>query len=185
MKQIPRRAVLLITDETLLRWFPPLRYCWALKGEQAKVPVSGRNAKRVLFGALNPRTGHCLLRRGSNLRQPDFQAFLRQLRHCYGGRAIWLLLDEAPHHTAGRSQQLAAQLEIQLIWLPKQCPELNPMDHLWRELKKDLLANYQFPTIDQAAECAINWILKLTPRQRLRKAGVLSNTFWLKGYLSK
>jgi transposase len=177
---MPAGAVLLIEDETLLRWFPPLRYCWARKGEQARVPITGRNAKRVLLGAINPRTGHRILRRGLNLRQPDFQAFLRQLRRCYAGRQIWLLLDEAPSHTAGQSQQLAAQLDIRLIWLPKQCPELNAMDQLWKEVKDEIVANHQFESIDQAAESAENWILQLSHRQALRKAGVLSKNYWLK-----
>jgi hypothetical protein len=35
-------------------------------------------------------------------------------------------------HTAGTSQDLAARLNIRLIWLPTRSPELNPMDHLWR-----------------------------------------------------
>ena len=32
-----------------MRLFPPLRATWALKGRQAVVPITGRNAKRVLF----------------------------------------------------------------------------------------------------------------------------------------
>ncbi|WP_404294826.1 hypothetical protein ACD578_26385 (plasmid) [Microvirga sp. RSM25] len=40
---------LLCLDWTLLRLFPPLRATWALKGRQAVVPITGRNAKRVLF----------------------------------------------------------------------------------------------------------------------------------------
>jgi len=56
---MPAGAVLLIEDETILRLFPPLRACWALRGEQAVVPITGQNAKRVLFGVINPRTGLC------------------------------------------------------------------------------------------------------------------------------
>ena len=47
--------MLLILDATVLRWFPPLRSVWAFRGEQAAVRITGRNAKRVLFGAINPR----------------------------------------------------------------------------------------------------------------------------------
>ena len=47
---------LLCLDWTLLRLFPPLRATWALKGTQAVVPITGRNAKRVLFGAIDLRT---------------------------------------------------------------------------------------------------------------------------------
>lgn len=30
---------------------------------------------------------------------------------------------------------LAGRLDIGLMWLLNQCPELNPVDHLWRELR--------------------------------------------------
>src|SRR5204863_2746 len=50
--------VLLCTDWTLLRLFPPLRAAWAPKGRQAMVPITGANAKRVLFGAINLHTAH-------------------------------------------------------------------------------------------------------------------------------
>lgn len=180
---MPPGAVLLFEDETVLRWFPPLRYTWALRGEQAVVPITGRNAKRALFGALNPRTGHRLVLRRLRQRQEDFQAFLRYLRQHYPGRPIWLLLDKAPGHDAARSQQLAARLGIVLVWLPKQCSELNAVDHLWKELKRLIAANRQFRTIEEEAEHAERWLLGLTPRETLRKAGVLSGNCWLKDFL--
>jgi hypothetical protein len=73
---MPRNAVLLFLDETILRLFPPLRFAWAFRGEQAEVRISGRNAKRVLFATINPRTGHRLILRRSRMRQEDFQIFL-------------------------------------------------------------------------------------------------------------
>jgi|SRR5215510_3194447 len=115
------KATPLYVDEIIVRLFPSLRACWALRGAQAVVPITGRNAKRTLFGALNSRTGHRILMRAEHCRQGDFQACLRLLRHCYQGRKIWLLLDEAPCHTAILSRVLAAQLDIIFVWLPKQC----------------------------------------------------------------
>lgn len=180
---MPAGAVLLIVDATTLRWFPPLRYTWAFQGEQAVVPITGRNAKRVLFGAINPRTGHRLVLRRLRQRQEDFQAFLRYLCQHYPGRPLWLLLDKAPCHDAVRSQQLAARLGVVLLWLPKQCSELNSVDHLWKELKRLIAANRQFRTIDLEADYAEQWFLGLTPREALRKAGILSEDFWLKDFL--
>lgn len=180
---MPAEAVLLFTDATILRWFPPLRYTWAFRGEQAQVRITGENAKRVLFAAINPRTGHRLILRRFRQRQDDFQAFLRSLRHHYGGRPLWLLLDKASCHQAGGSQRLAARLGVTLLWLPKQCPELNPQDHLWRELKRLIVANRQFRTIDEEATEAEHWFLGLTPGTALRKAGILSGDFWLKGLM--
>jgi DDE superfamily endonuclease len=59
-----------------------------------------------------------------------------------------LLLDEALGHRAILSQVLAAQIDIVLVWLPKQCSEHNAMDQLWKEFKGDLAANRQFKNID-------------------------------------
>lgn len=179
---MPAGAVLLIVDETILRLFPPLRACWALRGEQAVVPITGQNAKRVLFGVINPRTGRRILMRARGMRQEAFQTFLHLLRRRHPGRPIWLVLDEASCHTARASRQLAAQLDITLVWLPKQCSELNSMDHLWRELKGKIAANRQFADIDEAALHAENWVLGLTKAQALRKSGVLSKNFWLKDF---
>ncbi len=87
MKHLPPQAVWLLEDETILRLFPVLRRAWSLRGEQAGVPITGNNAKRVLFGTLNPRTGHRIGFRWLNMRHESFQAFLRFLRHSYPGRA--------------------------------------------------------------------------------------------------
>jgi DDE superfamily endonuclease len=175
--------VLLGEDETGLRLFPVLRRAWALQGEQAHVAITGCNAKRVLFGAINLRTGHRIILRRPNMEQVHFQAFLRLLREAYPGHRIALLLEEAPSHRAAKSQSLAADLDIELIWLPKQCAELNAMDQLWRELKGHISANYQYPTIEEHAAAAEQWLRSLTPTEALRKAGIRSKNFWLKSFI--
>ena len=179
---MPSRAVLLAEDETTLRFLPPLRAAWAPRGQQAHVPISGHNAQRTLFGALNVRNGRRVLLRRAHACAADFQAFLRHLRHDHyrSGQPIWLLLDLAPCHVAAGSLALAAELNITLLWLPRQCSELNAMDHLWRHLKADLAANRQRPNIEALAEQAETWILALSPQQTLRKAGLFSKNCWLK-----
>ena len=179
---MPADTVLLFEDETVLRLFPVLRRAWALPGEQAKMGITGRNAKRVLFGTINLRTGHRIIQRSANLRQAHFHTFLRRLRRCYPGRPIGLLLDRAPSHLAAQSQALAKQLDIVLIWLPKQCPELNAMDQLWRALKSNIAANHQYRDIEEHAALAETWIMFLTRTEALRKAGILSKDFWLKSF---
>jgi hypothetical protein len=180
---MPVGAVLLAQDETILRLFPVLRRAWSLRGEQAKVYITGRNAKRVLFATINLRTGHRVVLSRARMRQEDFQEFLRLVRRRYGSRPVWMLLDEAPCHKAKRSLALAAQLDIGFIFLPKQCSELNAMDQLWKELKGQISANYQFASIDQHARQAEEWLMSLTNRKALRKAGRLSKSYWLRSFL--
>ncbi len=176
----PPSAVLLFEDETIVRLFPHLRRAWSLRGQQATVAITGRNDKRVLFGAINLGTGHRILLRQRSMCQQGFQAFLHRLRRCYLGRPIWLLLDKGGLHTAPKSRTVAEALDITLVWLPKQCPELNAMDHLWRSVKADVSANYQFTDIEEHTDFAENYVLKLSNRQALCKAGILSKNFWLK-----
>jgi transposase len=179
---MPIDAVLLFEDETLLRLFPVLRRAWALRGEQARVGITGRNAKRVLFGAINPVTGHRIIQRSPSMRQEHFQDFLRLLRRSYPGKPIWLLLDEAPCHIAAKSRALAERIGTVFVWLPKQCSELNAMDQLWRDMKSNISANHQYSNIDEHAEFAEDWIMFLTRTEALRKASVLSDDFWLKSF---
>jgi hypothetical protein len=88
--------VLLCCDWTLLRLFPPLRAAWALKGTQATVPITGANAKQVLFGAINLRTAPRVVLIRPRAGAADAQAFLRELRCRYRtAGTIWLLADRA------------------------------------------------------------------------------------------
>ena len=175
---------MLFIDWTLLRLFPPLRAAWSRQGEQALVPITGQNAKRVLFGAINLHTGHRVVLIGKRAGGTEARAFLEKLRYCYrqAGR-IWLLLDRASAHTNDQTLRLADELRIELVWLPKQWPELNAMAQLRKERKRLIAANRQATSIDALAEEAADWILSLGTPEALRKAGILSPHFWLKRLL--
>ncbi len=145
------------------------------------MPITGRNAKRVLFGTINLRTAHRTVCVARNARAPAVRAFLCDLRRRYRrAGTIWLLADRASGHTATATLALAARLRIQFLWLPKQAPEFNAMDQLWRELKRLVAANRQASSIDALADEAARWTLGLTTREARRKAGMLSQHFWLR-----
>lgn len=179
----PAHSVVLAQDETDLLLFPPLRACWSRRGEAKKVVLSGRNEKRVIFGALNLCTGRRVFLVAERNRQGDFCSFLRLIRTHYRGRHVMLLLDSNPSHEARASELLAEQLGIELVWLPKRSPELNPMDTLWGQAKDRISANRQRATIDQQVDLFLTFLRGLSNQQALRTAGVLSKSFWLKDVL--
>ena len=145
-----------------------------------EVPISGANARRVVFGTINLATGHRLFLARPRQRGIDFQAFLRVIRRHYPGRPVALVLDEDPSHTARASQELAIWLGITLLWLPKRCPELNGMDHLWGHGKDHVCANRQYPGIDAEVERFIEFLQSLSNQEALEQAGIRSDDFWLK-----
>lgn len=138
----------------------------------------------MIFGAINLRTGRHVLVVHNRQRGQDFSSFLRELRRRYPTRPLVLLLDEDSSHTARASQKLAADLEIRLLWLPKRCPELNPMDHLWRAVKRDVCANRQDANVDLTTARAVRYVRRLTRHDVLVKAGARSAHFWLRRALS-
>src|SRR6266478_1996528 len=112
LKNLPPRSVTLVEDETDLLLFPPLRAAWALRGQPAPVPISGANAKRVVFGVLNMQTGNRLLWALLRHRAADFQEFLEVVRWYYRSWHVAMVLDEDSSHTAQGSQNLAKQLNM-------------------------------------------------------------------------
>src|SRR5262249_52115616 len=124
--------------------------------------------------------GHRLLLAREHQRQGDFQAFLELLAEHYRGWRPWLLLDGDSSHTANASVALAQRLHVGLLWLPKRCPELNGMDHLWGHANDQVCANNQDPSIAPLAAAFIRHIQSLHPLDAKRKAGFLSDHFWLR-----
>src|SRR5262245_41343597 len=183
IRELPPRSVVLAQDETDLLLFPPLRAGWAKRGEPAQVRLSGRNARRVIFGAMNLRTGTRLFVPRPKGRSGDFQAFLAEVRSHYGGWHVALLLDEDPCHTAQASA--AAAEGMTLLWLPKRAPQLNPMDTLWGQGKDVISVNKQYLPIDEQVDRFLCHLRGLSNQEALHTSGVLSANFWLKRALSK
>lgn len=152
-------------------------------GQPREVLLSGRNARRVLFGAMNLRTAHRLFLVRERQRAVDFQAFLRVVHDSYRGWHVALLLDEDPSHTAAGSVRLASGFDIDLLWLPKRSPQLNPMDTLWGQAKDVISADWQYPDIDKHVECFLNHVEGLSAWEALDTAGVYSPSFWLRDLL--
>jgi DDE superfamily endonuclease len=174
--------VVLAQDETDLLLFPPLRAAWSKRGEVARVWLSGRNARRVIFGAMNLRTGTRLFVPREKGRSGDFQAFLAEVRSHYRGWHVALLLDEDSCHTAKASVRQAEGMT--LLWLPNRSPKLNPMDTLWGQGKDVISANAQHSTIEEHVNRFLDHLGGLTNQEALHRSGVLSGKFWLKGVLS-
>jgi transposase len=167
-------------DETIITETPPLYHCYGRLGEQVSVLVTGEHhAKRILHGALNVKSGEVLLFITDVWNHTTHQIFLRMIRRHWRGWHLVLFEDRGSPHTAAASLRQAKALNIEVRFLPRATPELNAMDHLWRHVKGRGLANRATTSIDKAADDACQYLLAMSRRERLQKAGVLSGNFWL------
>ncbi len=178
-----KRTVLLALDETILTETPPLRIAWGKRGQQISVPITGNRGKRVLYGALNLRSGKLELASSLRWAQEDFQLLGQQVRRRWRGWRIVLFLDRGSPHTARGSRPLAKARGIELRFLPTACPELNPVDHLWRHLKQDVLGNCGLQNVTTALERSLAYLQRLSPEDCRRKAGLLAPGCWLRKVL--
>jgi transposase len=169
----------LAEDETDILLFPLTRAGWAIRGSQTKVPISGKNDKRTLFGVINIRTGNRLYLERRYQKGEDFRMFLRHVRAHFRSQPIMMLLDEDSSHTAKVSIALADKLQIHMLFLPKRSPKLNPMDHLWRSVKKEISSLHQYHDINEHLLYFLEYLEQMSNEEALRKAGVLSAKFWI------
>src|SRR5918992_6357331 len=169
-----RRTVILMLDETIICETPPLYCYYGRIGEQVCVPITGNRAKRILHGTINVRSGEVVLLITEEGVQETHQYFLSMIRSHWRGWQIVLFEDRGSPHTAEGSRELAKRLGIEVRWLPRATPELNAMDHLWRQVKGRALANRPTRSIDDSADAACRYIIEMSRRERLKAAGVLS-----------
>lgn len=166
-------------DETIITETPPIYNCYSRKGEQANIPVTGNRAKRILHGVINIESGEVLLLITWEWVQETHQYFLEMIRSHWRGWNIVLFEDRGTPHKAEDSLELAADLGIEIRLLPRATPELNAMDHLWRFVKGSALADRPTVSIDDSADAACRYLLEMSRRERLQKAGIFSGNFWL------
>jgi transposase len=169
-----------------VREFPPLRAAWAKRGQQQVVVLSGRNARRVIHGALNAANGDLVTAIHARSRTDECCAFVQTLGRHHLNVPKLLIWDNAPSHHPKRVQEAAEAANITIVWLPFRSPELNPIEDLWRLSKAVVAANRSYrvdqegESVQQVAEQAVGYLDTLTPLDRLRCSGLLGSKFqWL------
>jgi transposase len=166
-------------DEVIVTETPPLYSCYGRIGQQVSIPITGSRAKRILHGVINVCSGAVLLLITDLWNEHTHQFFLEMVRTCWRGRRIILFEDRGTPHTAEESLETAASLGIELRFLPRATPELNAMDHLWRFVKGQALADRSTRSVDKSADAACQYLLAMKSKERMKKAGILSGNFWL------
>jgi len=84
---------------------------------------------------------------------------LRKLAMKHANEAVTLFLDNARYQKCKIVTELAAQLKIELIYLPAYSPNLNLIERLWRHVKQQVLySRYydSFPKFKTAITDCIN-----------------------------
>jgi len=143
---------------------PTLTRMWAPVGQQPEVPAPGKNEKKVVYGGVDYKTGKLTYTLADSKCGTEFLIFLVALLAAYAGRKIRLVCDNGRFHTTKAVQQWLAEHrhEIEVFWLPPYSPSLNLIERLWGHLKRTILANVLFASLDDLVSAFRKGVRRLT-----------------------
>lgn len=156
-------ALILFGDEAGFAQWGSLSYTWAPKGQQPTVKTSGRRKGYKVFGLIEFFSGR-LFWKGQIARfnAESYIAFLSDVL-AQTHEPLILIQDGAKYHTCQATKDfLAAHTDrLTKYQLPSYSPDFNPIEHLWRNVKKDATHLKYFPTFDALTEKVENTLHKL------------------------
>lgn len=88
-----------------------------------------------VYGAIAPTTGERFFLELPYLNANTFQLFVDAFAEAFPDSLNILLLDNSGAHTA---QHIRWPAHVRCVWLPPYCPELNPIERVWRALKDEV-----------------------------------------------
>lgn len=92
--------------------------------------------------------------------------FLEQVSQTFPKHFIVMQVDQAGWH---RSHELVIPSNIRLIEQPAHSPEVNPVEHIWDELREKYFHNHIFPSLDALMDVLCEGLIDLADAtERLR-----------------
>ena len=139
---------------------------WAPPGIRPKVPRQVVRESSYVYAAVAPEQG---LMTSLILPSADtamMNLFLAQVAEDFADYFIVIQVDQAGWH---RAKDLKVPENIRLIFQPAYSPEVNPVEHLWEELREKYLHNRIFESLDDLIEVLCQALSDLTQdKERLR-----------------
>lgn len=156
-----RQVVVFFEDEGRFGRISREMYCWVKKDV---VPCVARQMVReyiYAYSAIAPATGDCFSMIAPHCNTEAMSHFLQLFANHYNNYRIVLILDKAGWHI---SQTLKLPDNLVLLHLPPYSPELNPVELLWREIRRKHFHNKIFNSLDEVedtlnsalAQCHLN-----------------------------
>jgi transposase len=142
-----RRAMILFGDEASFAQWGSLSYTWAPKGQQPTVKTSGKRKAYKVFGLIDYFSGRFFSQGHTGRFNADsYTTFLAQVL-AQTREPLILIQDGAKYHTGQATQQFfAAHAErLTVFQLPAYSPDFNPIEFLWKKVKKQATHLRYFP----------------------------------------
>jgi transposase len=142
-----QKALLLFGDEASFAQWGSLSYTWAPRGQQPEVPTSGKRKAYKVFGLIDYFSGRFFYKaHAGRFNSESYAAFLLDVL-AQTTQPVVVIQDGARYHTSKAMQTFfetpADRLTIEQ--LPAYSPDFNPIEHLWKKVKKEATHLKYFP----------------------------------------
>jgi len=125
------------------------KYCWCFPSLRPTVPCHHIREYRYVYGAVEPFTGDSAFLIMPSNNTDCMNVFLLHLSQTYPEDKIILVCDRASWH---RAKTLEVPPNILLIHLPPATPEMNPIEQIWKEIRKRGFKNEIFQTLEKVVD---------------------------------
>ncbi len=147
-------AMILFGDEASFAQWGSLSYTWSRKGRQPLVKTSGKRKAYKVFGLIDYFSGALFSKSHTGrFNSLSYETFLREVLEQTEGHLI-IVQDGARYHTSKAMRQFFAEHtdRLTVYQLPRYSPQFNPIEYLWRNVKKEATHLRYFPTFDDLKE---------------------------------
>lgn len=132
-------------DEARFGRIADTRRCWCPAPERPLVKAMVTQEYTYAYAAVSPLDGRMDSLILPYVNTACMQLFLNEVAQRYPNERIVMILDGAGWHRSGK---LTEPANLRLLSLPPYAPELNPVEHLWDELREKHFHNRVFASLD-------------------------------------
>ena len=119
--------------------------CWAPAGMRPHVPSQVVREYTYVYAAVAPKEGVLISLILPEASTEMMNLFLEHVSLTYSKYFIVMQVDGASWH---RSQDVVIPANIRLIAQPPYSPEVNPVEHIWDDLREKYFHNRVFPSLE-------------------------------------
>jgi len=142
---VSRPLRLMFQDEARFGRISDCRRAWAPRPVRPLVKAMLTHEYTYAYAAVSPLDGRFDSLVLPHVNTVCMQIFLDEIAGRYPDENIVMVVDGAGWH---RSDSLALAENLRLLLLPPYSPELNPVEHLWEELREKNFHNRVFDSLD-------------------------------------
>ena len=151
--------------------------CWSPNGIRPEVRSQRVREYTYLYGAFSPKDGESCFLILPRMDKICMQIFLDELSKTYPDDYILLICDGASCH----SDKLDIPRNISMVKIPPYCPQINPSENMWDEIREKFFPNLVFNSMEAVENRIVKACLFYQNNKNIVKS--FTNFNWIKCHL--